>query len=225
MASGSRKGSPSPPLAPGQRSSFSDRADPSDIPAEPHGRSGHHNNTSSAEQHLSRQRQTRQSAGPEPNGIPGAADTEGSIPAEEVDIPTSSVEKDAAHFKMVAARFRALMERRERRLEEAMSDPQTRTDLEAMFPGIKEGDYQTLLAGVRGMEEDDFQALLTAARKRRREVGGVGCLDLFDLSGSCVVLAGGVRRAVKMIALPPPAQVLLLLLLLLSNIPASKSLN
>lgn len=79
-------------------------------------------------------------------------------------------EKDAAHFKMVAARFRALMERRERRLEEAMSDPQTRTDLEAMFPGIKEGDYQTLLAGVRGMEEEDFQALLAGARKRRREV-------------------------------------------------------
>lgn len=71
---------------------------------------------------------------------------------------------------MVAARFRALMERRERRLEEAMSDPQTRTDLEAMFPGVLDGDYQTLLAGVRGMEEDDFQELLNTARKRRREV-------------------------------------------------------
>lgn len=88
----------------------------------------------------------------------------------EGDTSINSVEKDAAHFKMVAARFRALMERRERRLEEAMSDPQTRTDLEGMFPGVREGDYQTLLAGVRGMEEEDFQALLAAARKRRREV-------------------------------------------------------
>lgn len=78
--------------------------------------------------------------------------------------------KDAEHFKMVAARFRALMDRRERRLEEAMSDPQTRTDLEAMFPAVLDGDYQTLLAGVRGMEEEDFQNLLSAARKRRREV-------------------------------------------------------
>lgn len=84
--------------------------------------------------------------------------------------PPASVEKDAHHFKMVAARFRALMERRERRLEEAMSDPQTRTDLEAMFPGVLDGDYQTLLAGVRGMEEDEFQDLLKTARKRRREV-------------------------------------------------------
>lgn len=88
---------------------------------------------------------------------------------EEAEL--SGAERDAAHFKMVAARFRALMERRERRLEEAMSDPQTRTDLEAMFPGMKQGDYQTLLAGVRGMEEEDFQALLAGARKRRREVG------------------------------------------------------
>ncbi|CAM9129665.1 unnamed protein product, partial [Scytosiphon promiscuus] len=87
----------------------------------------------------------------------------------EAAVPPASVEKDAAHFKMVAARFRALMERRERRLEEAMSDPQTRTDLEAMFPGVLDGDYQTLLAGVRGMEEDDFQNLLNTARKRRRE--------------------------------------------------------
>lgn len=171
MAPASRKGSPSPPQ-PGGRSSFSDRVDPSDIPGEPHGHGNHHTaSISPAEQHTSR-RQTRESAGPEPNGIGGGADPEaGTAAIDEVDLPTSSVEKDAAHFKMVAARFRALMERRERRLEEAMSDPQTRTDLEAMFPGIKEGDYQTLLAGVRGMEEDDFQALLAAARKRRREVG------------------------------------------------------
>lgn len=75
----------------------------------------------------------------------------------------------AEHLKKAAARFRALMERRERRLEEAMSDPQTRTDLEAMFPG--DDDYHTtLLAGVRGMEEGDFQELLSTARKRRRGV-------------------------------------------------------
>ncbi|CAM9125033.1 unnamed protein product [Ectocarpus sp. 6 AP-2014] len=74
----------------------------------------------------------------------------------------------AEHLKKAAARFRALMERRERRLEEAMSDPQTRTDLEAMFPG--DDDYHTtLLAGVRGMEEGEFQELLSTARKRRRE--------------------------------------------------------
>lgn len=84
--------------------------------------------------------------------------------------PDDGVEKDAAHFKMVADRFRALMERRERKLEEAMSDPQTRRDLEVMFPGVITGDYVTLLAGVRGMEEEDFQHLLDAARKRRREV-------------------------------------------------------
>lgn len=95
---------------------------------------------------------------------------ERSRPGEATDRGMSSVERDAAHFKMVAARFRALMERRERRLEEAMSDSQTRTYLEAMFPGIRDGDYQTLLAGVRGMEEDDFQALLSGARKRRQEV-------------------------------------------------------
>lgn len=176
MAAASRKGSPSPPLA-GGRPSFSDRTASSDIPGEPHGHGHHTTSTSPAEQHPSR-RQTRESAGPEPNGIGGGADPEGGVPVDEMDLPTSSVEKDAAHFKMVAARFRALMERRERRLEEAMSDPQTRTDLEAMFPGIKDGDYQTLLAGVRGMEEDDFQALLAAARKRRREVrarvGGEG---------------------------------------------------
>lgn len=168
MAPASRKGSPSPPLA-GGRSSFSDRAGSSDIPGEPHGHGHHTASASPAEQHPSR-RQTRESAGPEPNGIGGGVDPEGGVPVDVMDLPTGSVEKDAAHFKMVAARFRALMERRERRLEEAMSDPQTRTDLEAMFPGIKEGDYQTLLAGVRGMEEDDFQALLAAARKRRREV-------------------------------------------------------
>lgn len=86
------------------------------------------------------------------------------------DSPEEGVEKDAAHFKMVADRFRALMERRERKLEEAMSDPQTRRDLEVMFPGVITGDYVTLLAGVRGMEEEDFQDLLDAARKRRREV-------------------------------------------------------
>ncbi|CAN0513617.1 unnamed protein product [Ectocarpus sp. 12 AP-2014] len=75
----------------------------------------------------------------------------------------------AEHLKKAAARFRALMERRERRLEEAMSDPQTRTDLEAMFPG--DDDYHTtLLAGVRGMEEGEFQELLSTARKRRRGV-------------------------------------------------------
>lgn len=84
--------------------------------------------------------------------------------------PDEGVEKDAAHFKMVADRFRALMERRERKLEEAMSDPHTRQDLELMFPGVIKGDYVTLLAGVRGMEEEDFQDLLDAARKRRREV-------------------------------------------------------
>lgn len=82
-----------------------------------------------------------------------------------------SFERDAAaQFKMVAERFRALMERRERRLEEALSDPETRADLEAMFPMMKYGDYQTMLAGVRGMEEGDFQTLLDGARKRRREV-------------------------------------------------------
>lgn len=88
-----------------------------------------------------------------------------------------SIEIDAAYVAKFASRFRALMERRERRLEEAMSDPQTRTDLEAMFPGMKHGDYQTLLTGVRGMEEEDFQLLLEGARKRRRQVreavGGV----------------------------------------------------
>lgn len=89
-------------------------------------------------------------------------------PSEKSEL--SGAERDAAHFKMVAERFRALMERRERRLEEAMSDPQTRTDLEAMFPGMKQGDYQTLLAGVRGMEEEDFQMLLAGARRRRQEV-------------------------------------------------------
>lgn len=110
----------------------------------------------------------------------------------------SSAERDAEHFKMVATRFRALMERRERRLEEAMSDPQTRSDLEAMFPGMKQGDYQTLLAGVRGMEEDDFQALLAGARKRRQEVsvgsfGASFCITYAEIvSRKCVPsLCGG----------------------------------
>ncbi|CAB1098953.1 unnamed protein product [Ectocarpus sp. CCAP 1310/34] len=76
----------------------------------------------------------------------------------------------AEHLKKAAARFRALMDRRERSLEEAMSDPQTRTDLAAMFPG--DDDYHTtLLAGVRGMEEGEFQELLSTARKRRRGEG------------------------------------------------------
>lgn len=97
--------------------------------------------------------------------------------------PGEGVEKDAAHFKMVADRFRALMERRERKLEEAMSDPQTRRDLEVMFPGVITGDYVTLLAGVRGMEEEDFQDLLDAARKRRREVSGCR-LTVFFRRGS-----------------------------------------
>lgn len=98
----------------------------------------------------------------------------GAVESEKSEL--SGAQRDAAHFKMVADRFRALMERRERRLEEAMSDPQTRTDLEAMFPGMKQGDYQTLLAGVRGMEEEDFQDLLAGARKRRQEVRR--CLSL-----------------------------------------------
>lgn len=81
-----------------------------------------------------------------------------------------SFERDMAYFTMISVRFRELMERRERRLEEALADPSTRSDLETMFPSIKYGDYQTLLAGVRGMEEEDFQTLLHGARKRRHEV-------------------------------------------------------
>ena len=102
--------------------------------------------------------------------------------------PEEGVEKNAAHFKMVADRFRALMERRERKLEEAMSDPQTRRDLEVMFPGVITGDYVTLLAGVRGMEEEDFQDLLDAARKRRREVRA------WESSPFCLLGGGGGRK-------------------------------
>ncbi len=126
-------------------------------------------------------RQQQQPKGGEERGA------EGGEPAEEEDRRQgrrgrqeqqpphdAGVEKGAEHFKMVAARFRALMERRERRLEEAMSNPDTRRDLEVMFPGVRDGDYQTLLACVRGMgEEEDFQNLLDAARKRRREVRGI----------------------------------------------------
>eukprot|EP00903_Cladosiphon_okamuranus_P008628 g8274.t1 len=104
----------------------------------------------------------------EPAGGDRRGGRRGGAPAVE------GVEKDAAHFKMVADRFRALMERRERKLEEAMSDPQTRRDLEVMFPGVITGDYSTLLAGVRGMEEEEFQDLLDAARKRRREQEELG---------------------------------------------------
>lgn len=136
-----------------------ERADSSDIPADK-GRHG-----AAAVQQARRLSRERIIAGAEEAT---ATSPDGSKTA------LTGVEKDAAHVKMVAARFRALMDRRERRLEEAMSDPQTRTDLEAMFPGIKEGDYQTLLEGVRGMEEEDFQALLAGARKRRREVSCTG---------------------------------------------------
>lgn len=125
---------------------------------------------------------------PQPKGAEERA-AEGGEPAEEdrqqghggrqeQPSPDEGVERGAEHFKMVAARFRALMERRERRLEEAMSNPDTRRDLEVMFPGVKDGDYQTLLACVRGMgEEEDIQNLLDAARKRRREV----CVFFFAL--------------------------------------------
>lgn len=86
------------------------------------------------------------------------------------DHTMSGLETDTVRFRRVAARSRALMDHRERRLEEAMSDPQRRTGLEAMFPGMKNGDYETLLAEVRGIEEDEFQALLAGSRKRRKEV-------------------------------------------------------
>lgn len=106
-----------------------------------------------------------------PAGARAGSEERGS---EELEHPAGCAE----HLKKAAARFRALMERRERRLEEAMSDPQTRTDLEAMFPG--DDDYHTtLLAGVRGMEEGEFQELLSTARKRRRGVSVVAKKHLF----------------------------------------------
>lgn len=178
-APAARSGSASPPHSE-RRPPFPERADSSDIPAD----EGNHAEVAAVQQ--------QRAAGARRTGRERVVEAEPSVSVggavhpsrggggsggvvDDADRSVSSLEEDAAHFKMVADRFRALMERRERRLEEAMSDPQTRTDLEAMFPGIREGDYQTLLAGVRGMEEEDFQALLAGARKRRREVRVVVC--------------------------------------------------
>lgn len=155
----SRAGGSTSPSLPDRRS---ERADAADGPLD------EHHAGSAAVKHQEHRSSRRDSRSPE-RGDPSMIMDRGGG-EEAMDRSLGSAERDTAHFKMVAMRFRALMERRERRLEEAMSDPQTRTDLEAMFPGIKDGDYQTLLAGVRGMEEEDFQLLLAGARKRRRQV-------------------------------------------------------
>lgn len=67
-----------------------------------------------------------------------------------------------------AANYWRMIDLREKRLEEAMSDERTRTVLEAVFPSLRRGDFHTLLTEVRSMEEEDFEAMLMSVHQHHQ---------------------------------------------------------
>ena len=75
---------------------------------------------------------------------------------EAADHSMSCLETDTVRFIIVS---------QEKELEEAVSDPQRRIGLKAMIPGIKHGDYESVLSGVCGMTSKLYWRVLASVGK------------------------------------------------------------